>query len=597
LNLTNPVGLWALLGIPAVLLIHFLQRKAIVLPVSTLFLLEKTQRESATGRRFDRLMNSVPLWMQLLAVIGLAWILAEPRFQRPQSVQRIAVVLDSSASMSVFKDELLEELAAALPDLQGPAARVELSFFDHRGRRLHAGDSTEEALAALAEWQPRGGLEDPTRALQVARSLAGPEGAVVFATDTPRESLPFDAAQLAVGETIDNVGIAGIRVEPLGEGARWRAVLRNYADAPSERRWQLELPDGSRTRPEPVTLDPGALVSISGELPASRARLVLDGDRFALDDAAPMLVPEPKRLDLFAATSPAFAELADSMIRSLEALAPTNDAASADLALVSYDPLDPALPEGHAVVFVDDATRVGAYLKGGIVAEKHPLVDDLNWQSLLVRETIQLERLPEDDVLLWQGRRPLIFLREIPDPAGGPPFEQLCFNFDLRRSNATTEPAFIVSLHRFVESIRRRKVAPTAANLETGQRIELAARADGPPVVVETLQPAGEPTRFLELEPAARIRFEAPTEPGLLRVRQGEETLLDAALLFADTREADFSACGREETLALASPGAVDRHTHEDPWWRLWVLAVLAALLVSWYFAKEKPVATPQPTP
>ena len=35
LTLANPYGLLALLGIPAVLAIHFLQRKAVELPVST----------------------------------------------------------------------------------------------------------------------------------------------------------------------------------------------------------------------------------------------------------------------------------------------------------------------------------------------------------------------------------------------------------------------------------------------------------------------------------------------------------------------------------------------------------------------------------
>ena len=91
------------------LAIHFLQRQAVILPVSTLFLLEKTQRESASGRRFDRLMNSVPLWMQLLGVLLLAWLLAEPRYQKARSTQRVAIVLDSSASMSVAKDALKTE--------------------------------------------------------------------------------------------------------------------------------------------------------------------------------------------------------------------------------------------------------------------------------------------------------------------------------------------------------------------------------------------------------------------------------------------------------------------------------------------------------
>ena len=67
----NPLGLLALLGIPAVLAIHFLQRKARELPVSTLFLLDHTRREAAGGRRFERLIPSIPLWMQLLAVLLL----------------------------------------------------------------------------------------------------------------------------------------------------------------------------------------------------------------------------------------------------------------------------------------------------------------------------------------------------------------------------------------------------------------------------------------------------------------------------------------------------------------------------------------------
>ncbi|MGB0775204.1 MAG: hypothetical protein ACPGUY_05125, partial [Akkermansiaceae bacterium] len=46
------------------MLIHFLQRRAKVETISTLFLLRQTQRESTSGRRFDRLVNSVPLWLQ-----------------------------------------------------------------------------------------------------------------------------------------------------------------------------------------------------------------------------------------------------------------------------------------------------------------------------------------------------------------------------------------------------------------------------------------------------------------------------------------------------------------------------------------------------
>ncbi len=102
MTLANPLGLLALIAIPIVIAIHFLQRRAQVIPSSTLFLLEKTQKESASGRKFDRLMNSIPLWLQLLIVLLITWLLVQPRFVKSNSTQRIAIVLDSSASMSVF---------------------------------------------------------------------------------------------------------------------------------------------------------------------------------------------------------------------------------------------------------------------------------------------------------------------------------------------------------------------------------------------------------------------------------------------------------------------------------------------------------------
>ena len=128
--LTNPAGFFALLGIPVVILIHFLQRQAKVIPVSTLFLLARTQRESVSGRRFDRLTNSVPLWLQILMVLFLTWLLVLPRYIKPNSTQQVAIVLDSSASMSVFRENMVNRLRDHLPGLQGNASRLQIYIFE-----------------------------------------------------------------------------------------------------------------------------------------------------------------------------------------------------------------------------------------------------------------------------------------------------------------------------------------------------------------------------------------------------------------------------------------------------------------------------------
>lgn len=574
----NPLGLFALLGIPAVLAIHFLQRKARELPVSTLFLLDHTRREAAGGRRFERLIPSIPLWMQLLAVVILAWFLSEPRYPKSGSIQRIAVVMDSSASMSVFKNTAIERLAAILPELRGAASEIQITVLESTPDRprLYAGSSMDELKSALETWRPRDGPADPTRALRLARSLVSRDGTVMYLTDTPGGPLPFEARRLAVGEAIENAGFTGVSFSTEEGALVWRALVRNHGKKTIERTWSLQTANGS-TEARLLSLAPGALVTLQAAFPkdAENTRVVLSGDRFPLDDVLPLVAPEPKPLRLFSATSPRFAGLADKLLKALDAAESSPDAASADLSIASYNPLDPALPSGNTIVFVEDETRTGAWLKGGIVAEAHPLMDGLNWQSLLARETIELDRQPADSVLLWQDKRPLIFLRE----SNG--IRQLLFNFDPTRSNAGRQPSFIVLLHRFAESIRAAKIAPVSANLETGQALGITS-APGIPLSVTATDPAGKP-----LAPSGTQS--AISDPGFLTVRQGEQTLLTAAVHFGDPREADFSACSSSDPGQSVATASIERHTRPDPLWRVWILVLLAALMVSWKFTSLKP--------
>jgi Aerotolerance regulator N-terminal len=583
-TLLNPLGLLALLGIPVILAIHFLQRKAIQLPVSTLFLLERTQRDAASGRRLERILPSIPLWMQLLAVLLLTWFLAEPRFQKSGSVQRIAVVLDSSASMGVFKDAAIARLLAALPGFQGPASTLEITVVESAPSRprLYTGSSVRDLEAALAKWQPLDGLTDPTQALRLARSLVSRDGTVIYLTDTPAPTLPFEAQLIAVGDPVENVGFTGVTFTTEGGTLIWQALVRNYSQTAVDRTWTIRTATGSG-EPHPLHLEPGALVTLQAACPTTTKNvcLVLSPDRFPLDDVLPIVAPQPKPLTLFTATSPVFATLTAKLLRALDAAVPTSDAASADLTLTSYDPLDPVLPPGNSVIFVEDSTKTGTYLKGGIIAMAHPLLDSLNWQSLLVRETLQLDRQPSDNVLLWQEKRPLIFLRDRAATADKPAARQLCFNFDLRLSNAASQPAFIVLLHRFAESIREGKIAPTAENLETGQPLTVTT-APLLPLQITATDPAG--------KPLATSPSQAPMTPSFLTLRQGETTLLDAAVHFGDTREADFTACAKSEPPSLTHLATTELHTKPDPLWRVWILLLIAALLVSWRHLAPKPI-------
>src|SRR5262245_26489286 len=103
----NPAGLWALLGVPAIVAIHFLQQRARVARTSTWFLIEKLAPDSARGRSWERLRTSRTFWFQIVAVILAAWVLAEPRWVRAESAQTVVMVFDASASMDAFRTDAL----------------------------------------------------------------------------------------------------------------------------------------------------------------------------------------------------------------------------------------------------------------------------------------------------------------------------------------------------------------------------------------------------------------------------------------------------------------------------------------------------------
>lgn len=587
LILGNPAGLWALLGLPAVIAIHFLQRRSRVVTATTLFLLEPLRRESETGRRLERLRTSIPLWLQLLAVLLLAWLLAEPRWLRAESVQRVAVVMDDSASMQAFRSQALAGLGDFLRRLGARSARLELTVLrssPEAGALYHGSDPAAALREVESAWSPWLGLHDFHPALRTGRALVGDGLLVLISDHVPERVLPHDAALLAVGRPLPNCGVTGVAFDPsAGEGA-FRVMVKNFSSAEQSRQWWLEI-DGRRSAPTSVLLPAGGMAMLQSALPAGadEAVLTLEPDDLPADDRVPLVRPLPKSLG-FSVDGP-WPELQE-MLSAFPQLVPAG-AGAAELTAMVHDPLAPARPDGHAVVFTSDPQPDAQYLAGPLLVEDHPLMAELNWQPLLVQEGLGLPRSPQDHVLLWQGERPLILLRRA---AGGQ--RQLLFNIDLRASNLRRLPAFPVLLHRFFNLLLEEKAAFFRENYETGQRLTVAGAADGPPPVQSVRPLDGGPAPEAPVE-AAPLR--APLQPAFFTVSQDGRPLLQGAAHFTDPRESDLSAAASADRLQEDEAVLVERLSREDDLWRLWLLLLLAALLLSWHFSRER--ARPAPAP
>jgi len=588
----NPPGFWALLGIPVLLLIHFLQRETRREPCTTLFLLDALSRESASGHRIERLRQSIPLWLQLAAVLLLTWLLVEPRRLRPGAVQPVAFVLDSSASMRAFTEETRRALLREALALARSAAHTEFLLLESTlgGPALHRGDNAEQLAAALDTWTPAAGRHDFAPALRVARNAVGRQGEVLFLTDHLLEEVPSGARVLAVGSPTSNAGFAGARVERTERGPVWRALVRNYAAEPLDREWFLTV-DGQPSPPQSLRLEAGELRTLSGSFPAEADSFVLhlEGDAFPLDDSLPVLVPRRRRLDVgFAVSGRARPAVEDWLAAFAPAEAsPPSAEMGPDFLVYGYDPLDPTWPDRPAVIFVDRPSRGNRVEAGEIVPSDHPLMDELRWEALTIRAGVGIPFREGDTALLWRGEEPLIWLRDLP----AEPRPQLVFNFDPFSSNATRLPAFVLLLHRYAEQIRQTKIALEHRLVETGQVIALP----------DHLEPDAISARFRSLQGTESVlpafsagdhRLTLPDEPGFVTITWRDQPLLRLASHFADTRESNLLEAASTDATTDRSLAQMERYTVRDPNWTLWTLLLGGVLVVSWAWLGREPAAS-----
>jgi len=578
---TNPLGFLALLGIPLLVLIYYLRRRAQVVTVSTLFLLKQTQRESKAGRRFETFSNSLPFWLQILAVLLLTWILVKPRHGNSRVTQQIAIVIDSSASMQPLQKGLAEKLRPHLDAMAGNADHASYVVLDHdpRRARIYQGDDAEELLKSLDDWNPTDGALDPTASLRIARSLVGPGGIVVYLTDHDGPKLPLSTHRLSLGESRANCGFTGVTVEKTDEGSLWSAIVRNYSDEVQTRKWAVETLDRQRTSGQSITLEPRRFTTISGRIPEGKKRCIvrLSDDDLPLDDILPIVSPKPRTACLFVGGAE---ELGERMVKGFAHVEKAKGLDDADLVLALGNEGSTKLP---TILFAEEGGIEAT--SGRILTEEHPLTSGLNFQALSLRSRSEIKVRSNDRALVYLDEQPVILMRRDPISEA----ERLVFAFPLAESNAAKLPAIAVMLHRFCEEVARDTVSFHTAALETSQ---LLSEEFPPSIARENLSlsftsPDGE-TSEVPLKEGFRVTQRAMPEPGFLTLSSQGSVLLQAAVHFADTREADLSNASAVDLPDFVA-AVVEQRTREDRWWRWAAVVLLLLVMAAWYYSISRP--------
>ncbi len=572
-------GLWGLLGIPAVILIHFIQPRLRRREIATLFLLDRKDSVRVETRTISRIRNSLSFWLQILTVVVLTFLLCEPQRTMLRPVQRVALVLDSSFSMAAAKERMLMSLPSFLDKVESSARVTEWFVYETNLRRgqVYHGFQRRELFQKLAHWEPSVGEHDIRSSLRAVADVIG-EGASYYLLTDHRFEVLDRFSVLSFGRELPNWGVLGTRVSTLASGALgFETVVGNYSREKSERTVSIEI-EGKAIEQNPIVLDPGKFTTVHGEFPKDVDEVVvrLNADEFQLDDALPIRRPKAKELKVFAERGE-FSVAFRRILTSLDSVQRVEKATQADLRLQTASRRDSVSAEGAAIVFFEPKSESvgengGPRISGPLIAEHSLLSDGLNWGSFFPGSIGRLKSLVSDEVVIWAGQTPLIFMRET--GVG----RQLFVNFDIRQGNTLRDPAMILMLNRFVEQVRSAAPGYLAANLElnqplpglTGDLTRLRSRfrpVNGVPN--EGFQPVG-------ALPAAPLR------PGFIDIADGAGALFSGAAAFADARESDFSGFESFVQLVQSSSSSVRIGNAFELWYPLFIMLLISILLTLW---------------
>lgn len=610
----HPLGLLALLAVPAVVALHLFRRRFEPRPVSALFLWRVDDREPVAGRKRERLVQSASLWCELAAALALALCFAGPRASCVAGKsEHLVVVLDSSASMgasmgasrgerstAALAAELVRERIDALPR----GSRVTLVRSGSRPALL-AGPAAfpDEARARLEEWRPLAARHDLHPALALALELAGGARVLVVTDQFEPESFPPSVELVSVGEPADNWALVhAVRTrEARKDGSAGEKVflsVASFARAPRLVPVTIRAGDRDIARQE-VSLGARERAHLSFEVPLGTGpvEVRLPEDALACDNVA-LLVPPASR------TVALHSELPEADERALGLAAPGERNIARWTALVPQSLAAGNLAGAHLVlsrgVQVGPASWTLSFepqgaarrdLVGPFLVERgHAVLAGVTLEGVVwsIDPELALPGVP----LVSAGNQPIL----TEERTGARVLWRI--NLDPARSSLQRSPDWPILLANLAELRRAELPGPVRPNLHVGESLRYrpgaeVARADGDELarfVVEGPLGAAQSARR-EVAALEEVVVDGLEEPGLYRLSHAGRPVAEFALSYVDAAESDLSTALPGVRAAESEDSGLDSGLSGVE--LALVGLALAALLLDWWFLRRSTRALP----
>jgi len=587
----TPLGLLALLAIPAIVAIHLFRRRFPARSVAGLFLWQLARQAPEGGGKIDRLPITTSLILECLAALALALILAGARLSSAGVTAHLVVLLDDSASMAAVnaqgessRDRVARRVIEDVERL-GNRARITLvRSGDRPSVLLGPAARAAEVRPALDTWTPDAPHHSLALGLRLARELAGQSGRLMVMSDASPSSRGEDGVLwVSMGEPLANVGIiAAERTITPAEGRGAVALtLANHADSAVRQRVSVSAGDKDVLTRE-LDVPPG-VSSVTFPVPPGLppVRVALAGDALARDNEVMLAEPRPRVVAVENRLPEGRGRQA--LLKALGALAGVTNAEAGHLVFAEAGDLD--RPPSPGVWRVGFGRAPSAWLAKGefrdfigpfVLEKRHPLLLGMTLGGVVWPGAMPLAAGAVHP-LVSAGDQVLVGVAAAPGGARTDP--AFLVNLDLDRTNLIRSPDWPILISNLIEMRRQSLAGPERWNYRVGEwiRVRLARDSKGP-----LRYRCGAAERTL---PAGReLEFIAPSPGGLLQILEGDAVLFELGVNFLDESETNLRGLSTADSGRFRDVAGLRAESGPESDPLFWLLLAVGgtAILANW---------------
>lgn len=570
----HPLGLLALLALPAIVALHYFRRRFRPRVVSALFLWQSPALTPVSGRERQPLRNSSSLWLELIAATCLALALAGPRTGSSRT-EHLVIVLDASASMSAIVDgtSLRDRAVSAVEDrirAAGSGARVSLIASGSRPSLL-AGPAAfaVEALAKLRAFDPRLAHHELSRSVALALEISGGKRVIVITNHYQPDSFPAQVELVSHGKPAPNFALVhasrtrapGARAGAALSAERIFLSVANWG--PLEATTTLKLSRaGQVLEQRSLTIPARDRASVAFDLPQSAplVEATLDEDALAIDNLVRLPPAPPRSLALFS-----------DLGLELRARLGLSDPSRGEDNLERWSAI---VPDSRIVARAEDAhlaiseAPVGSGATACLVIEdSKDTVRDFVGPFLMEKRDPALEGVLLDGVIWSAPQEPAL--------AGAPLISagsEVLFSEDREagravwrlkldgtRATLARSPDWPILLSNLAEQRRAQLPGFSRSSVQVGESVVYRAGAElaqavSTQVVYVLSAPDGSTREFV---PRSELWIDAVEDPGIYSLALDGAKLGEFAVSFVDGRESDLATLSnghRPSSVAADAP-------------------------------------------